>query len=182
MPNRELEGLYAEFHLHPVLQVEESKKQGREVYKDEVYVQIQIKGQKNQIRDRKMRHEDKTDFPSAWARWAEKDHAAKVGTPITAIPGIGPSMELELAALGLRTVEDMASLNDAGCQNMRGGYMFRERAKAYLKALEIKPEPQAPVVSDESPVDESVRTDPNVVSRASEAPRRRGRPPKSVAA
>lgn len=182
MPNRELEGLYAEFHLHPVLQVEESKKQGREVFKDEVYVQIQIKGQKNQIRDRKMRPEDKNDFPSAWARWSEKDQAAKIGTPITAIPGIGPSMELELSALGLRTVEDMASLNDAGCQNMRGGYMFRERAKAYLKALEVKPEPEAPAVTDESPVDESVKNDPNVVSRASEAPRRRGRPPKSVAA
>ncbi len=182
MPNRELEGLYAEFHLHPVLQAEQSRNEGREIYKDEVYIKIQIKGQKNQIRDRKMKPEDKTDFPNAWEIWTNKEQASKVGTPITAIPGVGPSLELELKILGVHTVEDLAALTDAGCQNIRGGYMFRQRAIAYLAAVAIKPEPvKEPAQPMEAPVDtETLKNMPGVVQRT-DAPRRRGRPPKAKA-
>lgn len=163
MPNRELEGLYAEFHLHPVLQPADSKKEGRPIYKDEIYVQIQIKGQKNQIRDRKMKESDKTDFPTAWERWERKNEAIHAGTPITALPGVGPSQALEWKALGITTVEDFANLSDAGCMNIRGGYMFKQRAIAYLKACEIKPEPEPETQSD-APVDiDRLSNDPNVI-------------------
>lgn len=163
MPNRELEGLYAEFHLHPVLQPDASHKEGRPIYKDEIYVQIQIKGQKNQIRDRKMKDSDKTDFPNAWERWTQKNEALHAGTPITALPGVGPSQVLEFKALGITTVEDFANLSDAGCQNIRGGYMFKQRAIAYLKACEVKPEPEAKA-EDDAPVDvERLSRDPNVI-------------------
>lgn len=163
MPNRELEGLYAEFHLHPVLQVAESNKEGRQIYKDEIYIQIQIKGQKNQIRDRKMVEADKADFPLAWERWNSKNQSLSVGTPVMAIPGVGPSMALELRALGITTVEDFANLTDAGCMNIRGGYDFRQRAIAYLKACEVKVTSE-PAKTEESPVDvELLKRDPNVI-------------------
>lgn len=177
MPNQEATGLYAEFHLHPVLQNHvppgETPKEGRPIYKDEIYIRIQIKGQKNQIRDRKMKEQDKVDFPDAWARWLNQNEELKSGVPITALPGIGPSMQLELKTIGIRTVEDMAALSDAGCTNIRGGYMFRERAKAYLAAAAIKPgdvrdqageqnEPAPPPADDPVDVD-AMQSDPSVV-------------------
>lgn len=178
MPNRELEGLYAEFHLHPVLQAEQSRNEGREIYKDEVYIKIQIKGQKNQVVDRIMKPEDKADFPSAWAIWNDKEQAAKIGTTITAIPGVGPSLEMELKILGVHTVEDLAALTDAGCQNIRGGYMFRQRALAYLSAAAIKPEKTNEPELVEEPVNvNELNNTPGVVQRT-DPPRRRGRPPK----
>jgi predicted flap endonuclease-1-like 5' DNA nuclease len=140
--SREEQGLYAEFHLHPVLQPEESHKQGRPVHKDELYIQIQIKGQKNQIRDRKSNEQDKTDFPKAWTIWNNKEKELVLGTPLSAIPGIGPSMELELKQLGIHTVEDMAALTDATMDKFRGARMLKQRAVAYLEAIKIFPEPE----------------------------------------
>lgn len=168
---REDEGLYAEFHLQPVLQPEESHQQGRPVYTDELYIRIQIKGQKNQIVDRKVKPIDKTDFPKAWARWTAKDQkVVTTGTPITALPGVGPSLELELEALGVRTVEDMASLSDAGLSNIRGGRILQQRAKAYLAACEIKPETASPQRITDDPVDaELLSKDPNVIPKGKRA-------------
>jgi predicted flap endonuclease-1-like 5' DNA nuclease len=163
MPNRELEGLYAEFHLHPVLQPAESHKEGRPIYKDELYIQIQIKGQKNQIRDRRATKQDEMDFPTAWERWSSKNESLHTGTPVSAIPGIGPSMALELKGLGITTVEDFAALTDAGCMNIRGGYDFRQRAIAYLKSASIKINTKEDIKT-EAPVDvELMKRDPNVI-------------------
>lgn len=168
MPNREEEGLFAEFHLHPVLQPEESQKEARPVYRDEVYIRIQIKGQKNQVVDRKMRPNDEHDFPRAWVKWKQKDAKITEGTPITALPGVGPSLEIELEVLGVRTVEDMAALTDAGISNIRGGRMIQQRAKAYLAACGVKPD--KPVLhlpkKDESPVDvDLLSRDRNVIHK-----------------
>ena len=180
MMNREQEGLYGEFHYHPVLQPEESRKQGRPVYKDALYIKIQIKGQKNQIRSRLATEQDQQEFPSAWSAFCKSEQTALVGTPLSAIPGIGPSVELELKQLGIMTVEDMAALPDAAMDKFRGGMMFRQRAKAYLEAMKIIPaapiqEPPVQQAGTEStePVDvEMLSRDPNTI------PKRRGRPPK----
>lgn len=164
------ENLHAKFHIHPVLQAEDSRSQGRPVYKDEVYVQIQIKGQKNQIFSRKMREQDKYDFPREWAMFKEAGEVLKSGTPITALPGVVASLELELKGLGIKTVEDMAALSDSGVDNIMGGRMLQQRAKAYLKALEIEPEKhddhqEEPVDVEALEKDETVVKKPKVVKK-----------------
>ena len=174
MPNREMEGLYGEFHYHPVLQVEESHKQGREVYEDVLYLKIQIKGQKNQIRSRKATEQDKQDFPAAWTAFKNSEQEAVSGTPLSAIPGVGPSLAMEIKQLGITSVEDLASLSDSATDKFRGAIMFRERAKAYLAALKVAPE-ERPVnkTPEEPPVDvEMLSNDPSIMQK------KRGRPPK----
>lgn len=174
MPNREMEGLYGEFHYHPVLQPEESHKQGREVYKDVLYLKIQIKGQKNQIRSRKATEQDKLDFPAAWLAFTKDEEEAISGTPLSAIPGVGPSLAMEIRQLGITSVEDLASLSDYAMDKFRGAVMFRERAKAYLAALRVAPEERpANKTTEEPPVDvEMLARDPSVMQK------KRGRPPK----
>lgn len=174
MPNREMEGLHGEFHYHPVLQVEESAKQGRPVYKDELYIRIQIKGQKNQIRARKATEIDREEYPAAWRQFTDSAQDVVNGTPLTALPGIGPAMVLELKQLGITSVEDMANLTDSAMDKFRGGYMFRQRAQAYLSAMNVVPEKPMTILSnDDGPIDEEMmRRDPTVIAK------RRGRPPK----
>ena len=176
MPNRELGGLYAEFHIHPVLQAAESNKQGRHIYKDEIYIQIQIKGQKTQIRDRKMKEEDKFDYPNAWERWQRKNESLTDGTPIKMMPGIGPSMEMELRGLGIRSVEDLKSMTDAACTSMRGGYTLRTRAIQYLAAAAVPQDVRDTIdqkTQNEPPVDVDVlKNDPTVIAKKKGRPRK----------
>lgn len=169
--SREDEGLFAEFHLQPVLQPEESHKLARPVYADELYIRIQIKGQKNQVVDRKARPEDQADFPKAWARWTAKDQKiVTTGTPITALPGVGPSLELELEALGIRTVEDLATLSDAGLANIRNGRLLQKRAQAYVVACEVVPDSPTKSAPIDAPVDpELLAKDPTVVPKGKRA-------------
>jgi predicted flap endonuclease-1-like 5' DNA nuclease len=176
MASREDQGLYGEFHYQPVLQPEESRQQGRPIYKDMLYIQIQIKGQKNQIRDRLATDQDKTDFPRAWAAWEAKEKDIVLGTPLSAIPGIGPSMELELKQLGIRTVEDLAELTDATMDKFRGARMLKQRAIAYLEAIKIFPEGEPEKPDADEPVDVALmQRSTNVIPSE---PKRRGRPPK----
>lgn len=166
MPSKEEEGLYGEFYMHAVLQPEESKKQGMPVYKDELYIKIQIKGQKNQIRCRKVRDEDRTDYPKAWSIWENKENDISLGTPLSAIPGIGPSMELELKQLGIHTVEDLAGITDATMDKFRGARMLKQRAVAYMEALKVVPsdnEVKGNQENTEDPVDVEVMKRSNKV-------------------
>lgn len=176
MANQETMGLYGEFHMQPVLQSAESVEKGRHIYKDVLYIQIQIKGQKNQIRDRVATEQDRLDFPNAWSVWSNKEQDIITGTPLSAIPGIGPSMELELKGLGIRTVEDLSVLTDATMDKFRGARMLKQRAIAYLEAIKIVPEEPEKPVEDEEPVNVAMMQASSGVI-ASE-PKRRGRPPK----
>ena len=59
MPN------HARFYKHPVLQGFESRKAGREIYKDTDFIEIQVPGQKNSIIKRKVQDRDKMEYPVA---------------------------------------------------------------------------------------------------------------------
>lgn len=55
------------------------------------------------------------------------------GTPLEQWPVLTRAMVLEMKAMGIHTVEQAATMPDTAVQLVgRGGYMLRERAKAYL--------------------------------------------------
>ena len=125
MPN------HARFYKHPVLQGYESRKAGREIYKDEDFVEIQIPGQKNSIVQRKVQEKDKTEYPNEWSAYEKNTGDYQVGSPIGHLPGMSPSKELELKGLGIYTVEQLVSLNETGIQKLGHG------ARAFIKTGEL---------------------------------------------
>jgi hypothetical protein len=163
---------YARFYVHPQLQGDESIEQGRDVYKDVVYAEIMIKGDKNTSFSRPMKEEDKENYPRAWSAFKQNDFELSDGTPIKMLPGMSPSAEIELRGLGINTVEDMAELNDGVVLGNPGMVTLRKRAQAYIAACEVAPEKQEEVKGD--PVDvEEMENDPAVVPKP-----KRGRPRK----
>lgn len=151
--------LKAVFHYHPVVQADESAEKGHNVFKDELYVTIYIKGQKNTILDRKSKDEDKLRFPDAWKRFQMGDDVAHSGTLLGNLPSINQSLELTLKAMGIHTVEDLATLNDAGLMNIKGGRMLQKQAKGYLDLAGMKIE--VSIELEDEPVDiKALEADP----------------------
>ena len=124
MPN------HARFYKHPVLQGFESRKAGREIYKDEDFVEIQIPGQKNTIMNRAVQGHDKIEYPIEWNAYEKNAGEAVVGSPIGHLPGMSPSKEMELKGLGIYTVEQLVGLSETGIQKVGHG------ARALIKTGE----------------------------------------------
>lgn len=155
---------YGRFYLHPQLQADGT-------YKDKVYVEVFIKGNKNTTFSRPMKEEDKYNWPKAWAAFEENSPEMTTGNPLSVLPGIGPSQALNFQAMGILSVEDLAELDDAGIMNINGGRTLQNRAKAWLAALSAETVDDAP----DDPVDaEALKNDSSVVKK-------RGRPRKEAA-
>ena len=101
-----------EFFQQAVMDREASVKAGRRIYRDEVYIKVVPKGYRDYV-SRKASDQDKRDFPVAWARF---DNLRKqiAGTPLDRLPGWSATVEAELRALGLNTVEQLAEGDVAG--------------------------------------------------------------------
>ena len=155
---------YGRFYLHPQLQADGT-------YKDKIYVEVFIKGNKNTTFSRPITDEDKHNWPKAWAAFESNSPEMAVGNPISVLPGLGPSQAMNLQAVGIFSVEDLAELDDAGVMNIQGGRTLQNRAKAWLAALSVGAEEETP----DDPVDaEALAKDETVVKK-------RGRPRKEAA-
>lgn len=151
---------YARFYVHPQPQGDDTIKAGGPRFKDVVYVEIFIKGSKNTSFSRPIKEQDKTDYPKAWQAFKENSFEMTDGTPISVLPGIGPSQKIELQSQGILSVEELAELNDAVVVGIPGMVTLRNRAKAYLAASAVLDEPEA----DDEPVDiEELNNSPDVI-------------------
>jgi len=143
---------YARFYTHPQLQGDGS-------HKDKVYVEISIRGNKNTSFSREVIDEDKINYPKAWAAYQSNSPDLTDGNPISVLPGVGPSQAINLKALGVYSIEDLANLGEPGINNIPGGRTLQKRAKAYLEALSVEAEAE----ETPSPVNVSaLSNNPNV--------------------
>lgn len=127
------EPTYAEFYIHPRLNVMESRKEQRQIYEDEIWVEIKIKGSENSTFTRAKKPEDELKWPDAWAKF-KGEEIENTGTSLRVLPSISPAAEKNLSALGVNTVEDLANLGDEHVIGFRGMIQFRKEAQAYLAA------------------------------------------------
>lgn len=184
--------LTGQFYRHAVFNAEESKAAGRKIFHDQINIEIRAIGDKNSSYSRKMVEQDKIDFPRSWQQFlAENGNDEEiVGTPLRALPAVGPSMVFELKALGVHTVEDLLDLDDAAIDRLRGGRLLVRQANAYMAAAaetageEIEPAPLADAdaegaVSDDDFVSDLSGDDHEQPSEQKRGP---GRPRKAEAA
>lgn len=97
-------------------------------------VRIVIAGDMNSAAVHPVTQQQIDRFPVEYERWKatrNNDHIS--GTPLSAWAMVSKGQVMELAALHIRSVEDLASVSDANIGKILDGRQWRERAKAWLE-------------------------------------------------
>jgi hypothetical protein len=143
---------YARFYTHAQLQGDGS-------YKDVVYIEISIKGNKNTSFSEPATDEHKANYPKAWTAYQNNSPDLCDGNPISVLPGVGPAQAMNLKAMGIMSVEDLAGLGEPAINDIPGGRTLKKRAQAWLDALNVEAEKE----ETPEPVNEAaLSANPNV--------------------
>lgn len=129
----------AEFHYQMVLDPNESRRAGRPIFNDQLYIRLQPKGQASTVVDRAVKDQDRFDYPNAWAKWELLNEKPADGLPLSYLPGITPSSDHYFRSMGIRTLEGVAALSAEKLVSLRDGLALQTRAKAYITAMVAAP-------------------------------------------
>lgn len=122
------------FYSEAVEDVGASKREGRPICNEVVFVEIIAPGQAGkQEFVAPATAEHKQRFPRQWARFEAGEKAVTEGTPVEMWPIVSRSFAKQLKMSGFHTVDEIANVNDNDLKALGpGGREVRDRAKAFL--------------------------------------------------
>lgn len=121
------------FFLEPVYMSFRSEQEGRPIYEDREHVRIITPGMSKSIAVEEVNAEHKARWPNEYKIFKDGLEESPVGTPLEKWPPITPAMCLMLKAMHVRTVEELAELNDNIVQDIGlGGRQFRDKAREFV--------------------------------------------------
>lgn len=126
---------FVEFRKHPVYHEVDSQHHGRAIFHDVDYITIIFPGDKTKKVDRPVDERDKQRFPEQWRQFEQTGVVSQVGTPLEEWGPITKSQALELKALSIHTVEQLASLGDS-LLGFLGAREYREAARKWLERVD----------------------------------------------
>ena len=130
------EKLFVKFLIQPKQNGKKSAKAGRPIFEDTEYVTIMVPGDKSSIVIRPCDQRDKDRFPKQYQAFKNNEGDVLEGTPLEAWPGLSRSQVEELKYFNIRTVEQLATLNDSQSQKFMGISVLKKRAADFLDAAE----------------------------------------------
>ena len=132
-PGGQVKPAIPRFHSKAVEIPFKSEQAGRPVFEDRQFVEIIIPGDnKNRVVE-PVNDGHKERWPEAWAAFEAGLAAPTSGTPLSEWPKVTRAQVENLAYLQIRTVEDLAGLNDNLVLNIgMGGRELRESARKFL--------------------------------------------------
>jgi len=136
-PNIGDDKLLIRFEARPVEDSAETKAHGRPIYKEMLFVEIRVPGDRDNIILRPITPKDKVRFAKRLEAW-EKANRAEVqdGTPLTEWPPMPKTTALEMRFFGIFTVEQLANVNDTNVKKWRDLFAWRQKAKDWLDIAE----------------------------------------------
>ena len=112
-----------------------SRQAGRAVFKDTEYIEIMVPGDKNNIIQRPAWAQDYQRFQKQYQQF-KAGHADQVtGTPLKLAPFLSEAQVEELAYFKIRTIEQLANMNDAIVQRFMGATEFKREAQLMLAKM-----------------------------------------------
>ena len=125
--------LHVRFSKHAELNSFETKKQGRKIFVEHVYITILAPANRlNEIHCRAT-DEHRARFSKQFRAFLDNAEVLQVGTPLGELPSISASQVLELKHLKMDTVEQLAGMADTVAQLLgTGGIELKRRAQTYL--------------------------------------------------
>jgi hypothetical protein len=123
--------LHVRFYMKARLNPDKSAEANRAIYEDTEYVEIMIPGDKHNIIQRPVWSQDIQRFSGLYEKF-KKGVDQIIGTPLKAVPFLSEAQVEEFAFFGIRTVEQLANLNDSIAGKFMGSQEFKSKAKAWL--------------------------------------------------
>lgn len=127
-------GLYVEFRMDALQDHAKSTEEGRPIFTDTPFITIMFPGDKTKKIDRPVKLKDDIDgpsdprrFPRQWEQFKAQEEQSSEGLPIQQWSVLTKGQALELKAMGIHTVEQMAELPDSALTWL-GARALREQA------------------------------------------------------
>lgn len=120
------------FYDHAKQDGKASKEKGHPVYKNVVFIHISTPGDNLLTIERPLREEDKEKYPREWRAYQNKNTKAVEGMPLEEWPQMNRLRVLELKALNIHTVEQLAQVPDGHASKIMGFYELKKQAAAFL--------------------------------------------------
>lgn len=130
--NDPMRGLHVRFFMHPVQDMAASDEAGRPIFVDTQFIEILAAGNSTNIVVREVRETDKQKFRKVYEQFIAGDGDAISGTPLTEVSWITKSQCEEMRFMKIRTVEQLADLNDNVALNNSGFVTLKQKAKMWL--------------------------------------------------
>jgi hypothetical protein len=124
------------FYLRPVLDKDETQKEGRPIHKDAEYIKIYIPGDRNLEVDRPIRIKDQQQYAREYMAFkANRSQDEGVGTLLSAWGAISTSTVEDYRFQKVKTVEQLAGLSDSAVSRLgRGTLAHRKMAQDFIDA------------------------------------------------
>ena len=171
------QGLKPRFYYVPQQDQELTEKEGRPMYKDKLFIEIKLPGNKDEVRKRPATEMDIARFRRVYKQFIENNEESDViGTPLSEWPGVNRAQVEEMKYMNVHTVEQLVAMSDANAQGFMGIAALREKAKAYLAASTVEAGAEV-ALKQQKEIEELKELVANMQSNM-EAPKKRGRPKK----
>lgn len=134
-PNAPKSPAIPQFFVEPVKMEFKSKQEGRPIFEEREFVRIIIPGDRRSMAVEPVNDEHKARWSKEYAAFKEGREAPLEGTPLKEWPvsSMTAGKAEELAFFHIKTVEQLAAVNDAQLQSLgMGARELRERAKLWL--------------------------------------------------
>ena len=125
--------LLVKYYLKSVPNKNLSSKEGRPMFKELEYIDIRVPGQRDGIA-RPATARDKARFPAHYQAFKNRLEMPVDGTPLSEWPAVSRSMADQLSFQNIKTVEQLADLNDNALHTIQGLQGFKQKAKDWLDA------------------------------------------------
>lgn len=147
-PNAPKQPAVAVFFTEAVRMDFKSKQAGRDIFEDREFVRILIPGDRRSAPVEPVNDEHRKRWPREYEAFKAGKEAPLEGTALSDWPQISRSRVEELAYFHIRTVEQLAAVNDAQLQQLgMGARELRERAKLFLEVARNGTAPLSRVLS-----------------------------------
>ena len=124
--------LLVKFFVKPLQDKAATLKEGRPIFKDTVYIDIRVPGERDAV-VRPATVADKKRFPRHYEAFTVRnEEPEEIGTPLTEWPAVSRSQAEELAFFNVKTVEQLANMPDSGNHQFTGILSLKNRAKEWL--------------------------------------------------
>jgi hypothetical protein len=126
---------FPRFHVRAEQNNFKTQLEGRAIFEDREFVEIICPGQMKSIPIEPVNEDHKARWPAQYKAFKDGLAMPDEGTPLEQWPLMTPAQVQNFKAANIRTVEQMAGLDDSVLQNIGlGGREIRQRARDFLES------------------------------------------------